>query len=152
MSDHAHASLHITVATVVARGGALLFVEEEGRGGLVLNQPAGHLEPGETLVEAAIRETLEETAWSVRPTHLVGIYQWRAPDGVEFVRVGFAAEPLRHHPERALDPGLQRALWLSPSQLRGERARLRSPMVEAMLDDWLSGARHPLQLARVIGS
>lgn len=142
---------HVTVATVVARAGTLLFIEEEGQGGeLVINQPAGHLEAGESLVQAAERETLEESAWAVRITHLVGIYQWRAPDGAEFVRVGFAAEPLRHFPEQPLDTGILRALWLSPARMRAERARLRSPMVERLVDDWLGGARHPLQLIHTL--
>lgn len=141
---------HVTVATVVAHAGALLFIEEESPHGLVLNQPAGHLEAGESLLDAAVRETLEESAWMVRLTHLVGIYQWRAPDGSEFVRVGFAAEPISHHPERALDTGILRALWLTPTQVRAERARLRSPLVEALVDDWLVGRRYPLHLVRAI--
>lgn len=87
----------VTVATVVARDGRLLFVEEESPDGYVINQPAGHLEAGESLAEAAVRETLEESAWRVRLTHLVGIYQWRAPNGQEFVRVGFAAQIGRAH-------------------------------------------------------
>lgn len=141
---------HITVATVVAHDGAFLFVEEESEDGLVLNQPAGHLEANESLLEAALRETLEESAWSVEVTHLVGIYQWRAPTGTDYVRVGFAARPLQHHPERTLDTGIRRALWLTPMQVRAQRARLRSPMVEALLGDWLAGARHPLQLVQAI--
>ncbi len=140
----------ITVATVVARGSQLLFVEEESAEGLVLNQPAGHLESGESLLDAALRETLEETAWSVRLTHFIGIYQWCAPGGREYVRVGFAAVPLQHHPERELDAGIHRALWLTPARMRAERARLRSPMVESLVDDWLAGARHPLAMARAI--
>ncbi len=136
----------VTVATVVARDGRLLFVEEESAEGLVLNQPAGHLEPGEPLAEAAVRETLEESAWRVRLTHLVGLYQWTAPDGQGFLRVGFAAEAVAHEPDRTLDAGIHRALWLTPTELRAERARLRSPLVEALLDDWLSGSRFPLSM------
>lgn len=143
-----HPVPRVTVATICARDGALLFIEEEGKHGqLVLNQPAGHLEPGESLVQAAARETLEESAWAVRITHLVGIYQWRTPDGAEFVRIGFAAEPQQHFPEQPLDAGIHRALWLTPAQMRAERERLRSPMVEALVDDWLGGARYPLQMA-----
>jgi len=138
----------VTVATVVALDGALLFVEEESADGLVLNQPAGHLEPGESLIEAAVRETLEESAWTVRPSHLVGIYQWRTPDGTEYVRVGFAAEALSHDPKRALDAGIHRALWLTPDQMRQARSRLRSPMVEAMVNDWLADVRYPLKLVQ----
>jgi len=140
----------ITVATLVAREGRLLFVEEESPQGLVLNQPAGHLESGESLAEAALRETLEESAWHVRLTHLIGLYQWRAPNGQEFLRAGFSAVPLRHEPERTLDAGIRRALWLSPAELAAQRARLRSPLVEVLVNDWLGGSRHPLSLARTI--
>lgn len=150
MSDARGALPRVTVATVVARGGQLLFVEEGSAEAPVLNQPAGHLEAGESLLQAAVRETLEETAWTVRLTHLIGIYQWQAASGQEFVRVGFAAEPLEHHPERTLDAGIHRALWLTPTQLQAERHRLRSPMVETLIDDWLAGARHPLTMARAI--
>lgn len=152
MSDARVNLPRVSVATVVARGGELLFVEEEGNDGLVLNQPAGHLESGESLLQAALRETLEESAWSVQLTHLVGIYQWRTPDGRDFVRVGFAAEPLAHHPERTLDTGIHRALWLTPAQMRSARARLRSPMVERLVDDWLAGARYPLTMAHVVSA
>ncbi len=150
MSPAVTSAPQVTVATVVARAGALLFIEEETPQGLVLNQPAGHLESGESLVDAAVRETLEESAWTVRPTHLVGIYQWCAPDGSEFVRVGFTAEPISHQPERALDTGILRALWLTPTQVRAARARLRSPLVEALVDDWLVGRRYPLHLVRAM--
>jgi len=139
----------VTVATVVARDGRLLFVEEESPDGYVINQPAGHLEAGESLAEAAVRETLEESAWRVRLTHLVGIYQWRAPNGQEFVRVGFAAQPLAHESGRPLDAGIHRALWLTPTEVRAERARLRSPLVEALLDDWLAGSRFPLSMTHL---
>jgi ADP-ribose pyrophosphatase YjhB (NUDIX family) len=137
---------HVTVATLVARDGRVLLVEEESPEGLVLNQPAGHLEAGESLAEAAVRETLEESAWHVRLTHVVGLYQWRTPAGQEFLRVGFAAEPVAHAPHRPLDAGIHRALWLTPAQLRDERQRLRSPLVEALLDDWLAGSCFPLSM------
>ncbi len=152
MSDADNSRPRVTVATLVARDGRLLFVEEEGGGsdGLVLNQPAGHLEPGESLIEAALRETLEETGWTVRLTHLVGIYQWAAPNGQHYVRIGFAGEPVAHDPERALDTGIHRALWLTPAEVVAERARLRSPLVLAQMDDWLAGARYPLAMARSI--
>jgi len=138
----------VTVATLVPRDGRLLFVEEESAGRLVLNQPAGHLEAGESLIEAAVRETLEESAWQVRITHLVGLYQWTSPSGQSFLRAGFAAEPLAHLAGRPLDTGIHRALWLSPAELRAERPRLRSPLVEALVDDWIAGCRFPLSLLR----
>lgn len=140
----------VTVATLVARDGALLFVEEESTQGLVLNQPAGHLDPGESLLQAAIRETREESAWEVHLTHLIGIYQWRNRSGLDFVRIGFAAEPLSHDPAQPLDTGIRRCLWLTPSQMRAERARLRSPLVETLVDDWLAGARYPLSMLHAL--
>lgn len=136
------------MATIVVRDGRLLLVEEAKGGRLVLNQPAGHLEPGESLVEAAVRETLEETAWTVRPTALVGLYQWHAPDGHDFLRCVVAAEPLQQDPRRALDDGIVRALWLSPQELATAGPRLRSPLVWQAVADWMAGSRYPLDLLR----
>ncbi|WP_313255386.1 NUDIX hydrolase [Stenotrophomonas acidaminiphila] len=141
---------HITVATVVCRAGQVLLVEEEKDGRRVLNQPAGHLDPGESLVEAAVRETREETGWEVRPTAFIGTYQWNAPDGTPFLRFAFAAEPLRHHPDQALDSGIVQALWLTPAALQADMARLRSPLVWQTVSDWLAGQRHPLSILRQV--
>ena len=139
----------VTVATVIARDGKLLMVEEFDRSKrLVLNQPAGHLEPDESLFEAALRETREETGWDVELTAFIGSYQWTAPDGTPFLRFAFAAEPLRHHPEQALDDGIVQALWLTPAALQADMARLRSPLVWQTVSDWLAGQRHPLSLVR----
>lgn len=135
----------VTVASVVVRDGRLLLVEERIDGRLVLNQPAGHLEPGESLVEAAVRETREETGWEVRPTALVGVYQWDAPDGQQFLRFAFAAEALAHDPARPLDTGIERALWLTPGELREAADRHRSPLVWRVASDFLAGRRQPLQ-------
>ena len=97
----------VTVATVVVREGRLLMVEEQVQGERVLNQPAGHLEPDETLQEAALRETLEETGWEVELTAFIGAYQWTSPrDGKHFLRLAFAADPVRHDPARPLDEGI----------------------------------------------
>ncbi|HEY2346344.1 MAG TPA: NUDIX hydrolase [Xanthomonadaceae bacterium] len=137
----------VTVATLVARDGALLMVEEDVSGRIVLNQPAGHLEPDESLVAAAVRETLEESGWDVVPTALVGLYQWKSPtDGRHFLRVALAAEPIRHHPGRALDAGIVRALWMTPSELRDAAERHRSPLVWRAVADYLAGSRHPLSV------
>jgi 8-oxo-dGTP pyrophosphatase MutT (NUDIX family) len=141
----------VTVATIVVRDGKLLVVEETTQGETVLNQPAGHLEPGESLAEAAVRETLEETAWDVRLTAFIGAYQWRAPvapggGGRHYLRLAFAAEPLRHHPDRELDDGILRALWLTPAELAGQRDRHRSPLVWKTAEDFLAGRRYPLDL------
>jgi 8-oxo-dGTP pyrophosphatase MutT (NUDIX family) len=138
----------VTVAVVMPRDGRLLLVEERVRGRLVLNQPAGHLEAGESLLDAAHRETREETGWEVTLTALVGLYRWAAPDGSEYVRVAFAAEPLRHHAGQALDAGIERTLWLTPSELRAEAARCRSPLVGAVVEDWAAGQRLPLAAVR----
>ncbi len=141
----------VTVATVVVRDGLLLCVEERADRRLVLNQPAGHLEPGESLQEAALRETREETGWEVRLTHLVGTYQWRAPEsGRHYLRFAFAAEPLREISGAVLDAGIVRTLWLSPTQLQLEAARHRSPLVWRTVADYLGGSRYPLALARQI--
>lgn len=138
----------VTVAVVVPRDGRLLLVEERVKGRLVLNQPAGHLEADESLLEAARRETLEETGWEVELTALVGLYRWSAPDGSAFVRVAFAAEPRAHHAGRSLDAGIERALWLAPSELRACADRHRSPLVLAVADDWAAGQRLPLAAVR----
>lgn len=137
----------VTVATVVEREGRFLFVEERIRGVLVLNQPAGHLDPGEDLVDAAARETLEETGWQVEPTALVAIHQWRSPaEGTEFVRFCFAARPVGHDPARPLDAGIERAVWLSREEATRQPAAPRSPLVLRAIDDYLGGARWPLAL------
>jgi len=136
-----------TVATIVARDDALLFVEEGTADGLRLNQPAGHLESGETLVAAAVRETLEETGWRVAPTALVGIYKWRSPaSGETFIRFAFAADALAREPLRPLDEGIVRAFWMPYAEIAGTRARHRSPLVLRCVDDFRAGMRRPLDL------
>ena len=135
---------HVTVATIVPRDGRFLLVEERVRGRIVLNQPAGHLDPDETLHNAAIRETLEETGWEVELTCLLGVQQWIAPSGRQFVRFAFAAEAVRHDPARPLDDGILRALWMTREEIAAAMPRLRSPMVLAGVDDWLGGRRLPL--------
>ncbi|HZX81552.1 MAG TPA: NUDIX hydrolase [Lysobacter sp.] len=144
----------VTVATVVIDGGRLLMVEEHVAGRSVINQPAGHLEPGESLVEAAVRETLEETGWDVRPTAFVGAYRWTAPSvslgGEErtYVRFAFVAEPLHHDPSRPLDAGIARAVWMTPAELQDEAGRHRSPLVWRVAADALAGRRFPLDIVQ----
>lgn len=138
----------VTVATIVVSDGRLLMVEESVGGRLVLNQPAGHLEPDESLIEAALRETLEETGWAVRLTGFVGAYQWKAPTDRHYLRFAFAAEPLSHDPSRVLDEGITRALWLTPAELQAEAGRHRSPLVWRAAADFLAGRRQPLDLVQ----
>jgi ADP-ribose pyrophosphatase YjhB (NUDIX family) len=144
---------HVTVATVVPRDGRFLLVEEDVRGRIVLNQPAGHLDPDESLQHAAVRETLEETGWDIELDCLLCVQQWRNEDsGRQFVRFTFAGVPIHHDPDRALDEGIVRALWLSRDEIAAESARLRSPMVLASVDDWLAGHRLPLDAIRWLSS
>ena len=137
----------VTVATVVVRDGRLLCVEERANGHLVINQPAGHLEPDESLLEAALRETLEETAWDVRLTAFIGAYQWKAPEtSRHYLRFAFAAEPVREHAGRALDTGIVRAMWMTPDELSAAGNRHRSPLVWKVVEDFLGGRRQPLSM------
>jgi len=144
----------VTVATIVVEHGRLLMVEERVEGALVLNQPAGHLEPHESLVEAAVRETLEETGWTVRLTAFVGAYQWTAPiradgtGGRHYLRFAFAADPISHDPSRKLDEGIVCAQWMAPDELEAARQRHRSPLVMQVVRDYLGGQRQPLTLVR----
>ncbi|HTO18944.1 MAG TPA: NUDIX hydrolase [Pseudomonas sp.] len=138
---------HVTVATVIEDNGRFLLVEEQQRGRLVLNQPAGHLEPGESLIEAALRETLEETGWTVEIQGLVGVGLYTAPsNGVTYYRTTFFGRPLSHDPQRLLDTGIERALWLTPAEMQAEAERLRSPLVAKAVEHYLAGHRYPLSL------
>jgi 8-oxo-dGTP pyrophosphatase MutT (NUDIX family) len=137
----------VTVAAVVERDGRFLLVEEHTERGLLFNQPAGHLEAGESIVAAVVRETLEETAWEFSPEHLVGVYRWRPSGGeVTYLRFAFSGRVGRHFADRALDTGIVRAVWLSPDEIRAGRDRHRSPLVARCMEDYLAGIRAPLDL------
>ncbi|MDD5036487.1 MAG: NUDIX hydrolase [Methylococcaceae bacterium] len=138
----------VTVAAIAEREGRFLVVEERVNGGeLVINQPAGHVEHGESLLEAVMREALEETAWRFTPQYLIGIYLWAHPSGQSsYLRVCFGGSVDGHEPERALDEGIERALWLSRDELPVER--LRSPLVLGVIDDYLAGERYPLSVVK----
>jgi ADP-ribose pyrophosphatase YjhB (NUDIX family) len=140
---------HVTVACVVADGDRFLMVEEDIHGELRFNQPAGHLEEDEALQAAACREALEETGWEIALESFIGVQQWHSPvHKHHIVRFAFAGRPVRHHPERELDRGITRALWMSYGEIADARARLRSPLVLTTLDDWLAGQRLPLGTLR----
>jgi 8-oxo-dGTP pyrophosphatase MutT (NUDIX family) len=139
--------LHITVATIIERDGKFLMVEETSHGDLVINQPAGHVENGETLAAAAIRETFEETGWRTEVDCVISIYRWLAPEtGETYFRVAFGARLLEHDPNHPLDEGIVRAIWMSPGELRQAGDQLRSPLVLRGIDDYLSNIRYPLDL------
>lgn len=136
--------IDVTVASVVENDGRFLMVEERAFGRIVFNQPAGHLEPGESLVDAAVRETREETGYLFEPSHLLGIYLWRSDSGTSFLRVTFlgSARPPQGIP--VLDDGIVAVHWLSRNQLLSRADQLRSPMVLRCIDDYLAGVRYPL--------
>ncbi|AZD99839.1 Phosphatase NudJ [Pseudomonas chlororaphis] len=140
---------HITVATIIENQGRFLFVEEFQGDQAVLNQPAGHLDPDESLLQAAIRETLEETGWDIELTGVVGIYLYTAPsNGVTYQRVCFAGKPLRHHPDYRLDDGIIGPRWLSRDELLALRPQWRSELIIRCVDDYLAGQLHSLELIR----
>ena len=133
-----------TVAAVIERDGRFLMVEERADDKLVVNQPAGHLDEGESLIEAMVRETLEETAWDVEPLGLIGVYRWIAPTGTTYLRFAFAARALIEHAGQPLDEGITRALWLAPEEIDGARHVARSPMVLRCIADYRRGRLLPL--------
>lgn len=135
----------LTVAAIVLRDERFLIVEERIAHRVVFNQPAGHVEDGESILQAAIRETLEETAWTFRPQHLVGTYLWRSPsNGRTTLRFAIAGEALAHDPQRRLDHGIIAAHWRTRAELAAEPERLRSPLVLQCIDDFLAGRRYDL--------
>lgn len=136
-----------TVAAVIERDGRFLFVEEIQDGRHVLNQPAGHLDPGETLLQAVAREVLEETAHRFEPSALVGIYRWRyEPEDVTFLRFCFTGRILGVEEGRQLDKEIVDLRWLTPAELRALHAMHRSPLVQQCVDDYLAGRSFPLEV------
>jgi 8-oxo-dGTP pyrophosphatase MutT (NUDIX family) len=139
--------IDVTVAAVIESAERFLIVEEQAAGRIVFNQPAGHLEPGESLLDAVVRETLEESGYLFEPDALVGVYLWRSNQtGTTVLRVGFCgtASPPPARPQ--LDSGIVATHWLTRNQLLSRRSQLRSPMVMRCVDDYLAGARYPLDL------
>jgi ADP-ribose pyrophosphatase YjhB (NUDIX family) len=139
----------LTVAAIVEREGQFLLVEERVANRMVFNQPAGHVEPGEQFLDAVVRETLEETAWTFHPQALVGIYFWEQPQQPRsFLRVAFCGSVSGHDSQRRLDRGIECAVWLTREQIVARSSRLRSPMVLGCIDDYLDGIRYPLDVIR----
>jgi 8-oxo-dGTP pyrophosphatase MutT (NUDIX family) len=135
----------VTVAAVIETGGRFLLVEERIAGRLVLNQPAGHVEPHETVLAAIVREVREETAWHFEPQWLLGLYQWRNPSGGRtFLRFAFLGAVSNHDPEQPLDRDIVATHWLSATELRQQHGRLRSPLVLRCVEDYLAGERAAL--------
>ncbi|OBS10748.1 NUDIX hydrolase [Acidihalobacter prosperus] len=139
---------HVTVAAVAERAGRFLMVRERIDGQTRYNQPAGHLEAGESLLEAVVRETLEETAWAFQPEALIALYRWVSPAGTTFLRATFAGSVGEENAGCALDTGIEAAEWLTPEAIRALGPRLRSPLVLQAIDDYLLGRRYPLDLLR----
>ena len=138
---------HVTVAAVVYRDGKFLLVEEETDAGLAFNQPAGHLEEDEPLVDAVVREALEETAYHFKPTHLVGIYHWKHPSkDVTYLRFAFAGELRGYEAGRPLDDGIVGARWLTLDEVKATQERHRSPLILRCIEDLVAGKRYPLDL------
>ncbi|MEM8498632.1 MAG: NUDIX hydrolase [Pseudomonadota bacterium] len=133
------ANAHLTVATVVEREGRFLMVREIAMGREVINQPAGHWEPGETLEQAAIRETLEETAWHVELTGLIGVFLASSAPSEHYCRVAFAAKAINHDRVAAIDEDILAAEWMSLDELHAQRDKMRSELVLQTLQAWLDG-------------
>jgi 8-oxo-dGTP pyrophosphatase MutT (NUDIX family) len=136
-----------TVAAIVEQNGKFLLVEETTDRGNRFNQPAGHLEDNETLIEAVIRETLEESAYDFTPTALLGVYHWKHPhNDTTYLRFSFIGKVGAHYPEQPLDEGIIRAVWMTVDEIREKSALMRSPQVLTCIEDYLSGTSYPLEV------
>jgi 8-oxo-dGTP pyrophosphatase MutT (NUDIX family) len=138
---------NVVVAALVQQDNRFLLVEEETTEGVRLNQPAGHWEEHETLLEAVKREALEETAYHFEPAALLGIYRWKPPGkDYTYLRFAFTGALTGQEPDRPLDLGIIRPLWLSLEEIRATQARHRSPLVLRCVEDYLAGKSYPLDL------
>lgn len=144
-----------TVAAIIEQDGRFLLVEEQTPYGIRINNPAGHLDEGESLTDACVRETLEETMYAFEPQSLVGVYMTRTRQGgqsastdgdITYIRFAFCGLLGALQPDRRLDQGILRTLWMTPDELRCSVARHRSPMVLQGIEDYLAGHRFDLQL------
>ena len=140
---------HVTVAAIIEHEHRFLLVEEETTNGIAFNQPAGHLEPGESLIDAVKREVNEETAWQFTPEYLTAIQLWRkTPDSPSFLRVCFVGTCHDHQPEQILDDGIISTHWLTRDDIICRKPQLRSPLVLTTIDQYLSGEQYPLSLLK----
>lgn len=138
---------NVTVAAIIESAGRYLLVQERDRERVVLNQPAGHLEPHESLMDAVVRETLEETGRHFQPQALVGIYRFDNTDnGITYLRVCFCGNASAPEPGRALDADIIDTVWLAPEAVERRHRELRSPLVQHCIRDYQSGRRYPLDL------
>ena len=139
---------HVVVAAIIEQDGRFLLVEEHTDEGIRFNQPAGHLEDGESLLDAVRREAFEETAHHFEPEALLGVYRWRHPHKAEktYLRFAFTGQVTGFDPTSALDEGILRAVWMTPDEIAEARHRHRSPLLQQCVSDYLSGRRYALDL------
>lgn len=137
---------HVTVAAIICENQRFLLVEEQSEGKIVLNQPAGHWEQNETVLDATRREVLEETAWHFEPQAITGIYTHTGENQITYLRITFTGQHTQFEPHRALDTGILRTLWLTRDEIIAQAPNLRSPMVLRCIDDYLKQVRYPLSL------
>ncbi len=143
---------HVTVAGIICRRGQFLMVEEHTPAGRVINQPAGHLEDGETLLQAVQREVLEETTCHFAPHFIVGMYLSRSADNaITYLRIGFAGDCEDADPALTLDSDIIRTIWLDEAELQRRRERHRSPLVSRCVEDFLAGRNYSLELIDHVG-
>ena len=141
--------IHLTVATVVERNGEFLMVRETKDGVQVLNQPAGHVEPGEDVIAAALRETLEETGWEVEITGFLGFSNaMSVVTGITYYRLVFIAEPVKFNPKAEIDSDIDSAEWMTLEEIKDPSNTPRSEMVHQAVDDFMSGRVFPLEIFR----
>ena len=144
---------HVTVATLVEQNGRFLMVHEQSDGQLVYNQPAGHWDEHESLLDAALRETREETGWNVELTHLLGMSHYISPvNGFTYLRISFIAKPLGALPNACLDSDIIEAVWLSYEEINARSEQMRSPLVLNDIHRYLSGERYPLSFIQQINA
>ena len=136
-----------TVAAIIERNGRFLLVEETTDRGNRFNQPAGHLEDTESLIDAVIRETMEETAYEFTPVSLLGVYLWKHNlNDTTYLRFAFIGRVGIHHPMQDLDDGIVRAVWMTIDEIREKAELLRSPQVLTCIEDYLVGKSYPLEV------